>query len=364
MPKKSKLEAVNESLENIHLKIESRGGWLSLRGVFPAKPGSGVTIPHQQRLSLKISATPDGINLARDKALEIRGLLNQGRFDWGTYLAQKKPESFGELIAALGRKYLATGGKQETWEKEYCSKVFKKIENWDKPFNLEILRKIIENTPYDSRTRNRVVDAMAMLADFAEIDHDFRDLRGSYSAFHPVNPRNLPSDLELAKWFHSLKNPEWRNAYGLQVIYGLRNYEIFKLDLSEFPENQIVFCHRGKTKQERFIFPLYPEWVNDWFQGEVILPDCNGSNQALGNRVTHAYDRFGIPFNPNDIRHCYARRAFDCNLAIETAALSMGHRVDVHTTIYQHWITLQTYKNHYDRVMSHPDRPKPPLGFQ
>jgi hypothetical protein len=42
-----------------------------------------------------------------------------------------------------------------------------------------------------------------------------------------------------------------------------------------------------------------------------------------------------------------------------------GHRFGLNNqiskaVIYQHWITLETYKKHYDGVMSHPDRPKPP----
>ncbi len=366
MPRKKEdpIKAINQKLKvaNAHLTLEERGGWLSLRGTLPPKPNSGIEHDSQQRISLRIAANPKGLNDAYDLALEIRGLLNQGRFDWNRFLSQPKPETFGDMIAGLERDYLATGGKLDAWNKEYVAKVYKKIPNWDKPFNLEVLRRIIEGTDFDSRTRNRCVDAMAMLADFAGVDHDLRRLRGSYSAFHPVNPRHLPSDESLAMWFHKISNPLWRNAFGLQVIYGLRNYEIFKLDLSEFPQNPIVFCHRGKTKLERFIFPLFPEWVEAWFQDDSVeLPNCNGDNQALGNRVTVAYNRFGIEFDGNDIRHSYSRRAFDCGLPIETAARSMGHRVDVHEAIYQHWITLGTYKANYDRVMSHPDRPRPKI---
>lgn len=93
---------------------------------------------------------------------------------------------------------------------------------------------------------------------------------------------------------------------------------------------------KEKTKLERYRFPLYPEWVDLWLSDDRVLPNCNGFSGALGSRVTHQFYRYSIPFDPYDLRHCFARCAFECRLPIETAARSLGHRVDVHETVYQH----------------------------
>lgn len=85
------LEKMSDHLKksNIHLTIENMEGWLSLRGILPSKFDKTIS-PSQQRIPLGLAATPQGINQAKDKALEIRGLLNQGRFDWAFYLKVEK----------------------------------------------------------------------------------------------------------------------------------------------------------------------------------------------------------------------------------------------------------------------------------
>ncbi|MDX1978257.1 MAG: hypothetical protein SFT94_11355, partial [Pseudanabaenaceae cyanobacterium bins.68] len=54
-----------------------------------------------------------------------------------------------------------------------------------------------------------------------------------------LSPRDIPSDEAIAEWFGKIKNPAWRWAYGMFAIYGLRNHEIFHLEL-EFPNVRVV----------------------------------------------------------------------------------------------------------------------------
>ena len=131
---------------------------------------------------------------------------------------------------------------------------------------------------------------------------------------------------------------------------------MFRLDLSEFP---IAFVHRGKTQQERYVYPLYPEWVERWLT-EIRFPQVSGKNTDLGNRVTHQFTRYGIPFNPYDLRHAWARRSLEFGWDVTMAAYQMGHSVKVHTDCYHAWITRDVYQRAYDRLVSSPDRPLAP----
>ena len=67
------------------LEIRGRDGWIYLRGTFPPKPGSSQRSPHQQRIALKMKATPDALKQAESTAKLIGIELNLGRFDWSKW---------------------------------------------------------------------------------------------------------------------------------------------------------------------------------------------------------------------------------------------------------------------------------------
>ncbi len=83
-----KLKHLNEKLKiaSIPLTIEQRGSKLCIRGVFPPKPGSSIDRPHQQRLSLHLPATIQGLKAAEAKAKEISGQLVFDKFNWEHYV--------------------------------------------------------------------------------------------------------------------------------------------------------------------------------------------------------------------------------------------------------------------------------------
>lgn len=216
---------------------------------FPPRPGSGREQGHQQRLPLRLPNNPQGLNRAIDQAFEIRGLLNQEKFDWANYLDQERSEalSWGKVIESLHQQYLGQGGKEETWRHEYLAP-FRKRGHWQKPSDLEEMRTVLLAIAPETRVIKRTALALAKLADAAGLDHDLRRLVGTYNSNEAVNPRDIPCDEEIAYWWGQIPNSEGRCAYALQAVYGLRNYEIFLLDFADFP---VVFVNRGKTKAER-----------------------------------------------------------------------------------------------------------------
>jgi integrase len=357
-----KLNQANARLKkgNIRVSIEQHGSKLHLRGTFPPKPNSGKTDFYQQRLSIA-SANEEGLKLAEAKAKQIAGLLDQGRFDWEVYQPSsinKENYLIKEWLELFKTDYFSvraeTSKTLTTWEIDYF-KPLQKIPS-DQPLTETLLKKILLETDPDTRTRKRYVLAYAKLADFAGITHNLRRYLGNYSATK-ANPRDLPDDKLIIEVRESIRNPQWQLAYSLQATYGLRNHEIFLLDLDDFP---LAYIGRGKTN-ERYTYPLYPEWADQWELNQGGLPDCTGNaNKDLGNRVTVAYKRQGVPFPPYTLRHCWAVRSLRFGLDLSLAAAQMGHSVRVHSEVYHHWISKDVHQKAMDLILSRSERPSPP----
>jgi len=59
---------------------------------------------------------------------------------------------------------------------------------------------------------------------------DTKCYKGNYSTSQ-VEPRDLPEDDRIEQRYLSIPNPAWQWVYGMIACYGLRNHEIFHLDL-------------------------------------------------------------------------------------------------------------------------------------
>ena len=360
-----KLKNVNAGLKAafIGLAIEKRRSKLCLRGIFPPSPNSKKTKPFQQRLHLGIPANDQGLKAAAAKAREISSQLLFNQFAWEDYLSTPNTTTsilIGDAIALFENYYFSQRERNEksllTWREDYL-KPFRKLPS-SQPLTTEILAATILESKPDSRQRKRLAMAYAALADKFHLDHNLRELKGSYSP-NAVNPRNLPDEDVIARWGQGdlIRNPQWLWVYRMIACYGLRNHEVFFIDFSNYP---ICFVQKGKTN-ERYCYPLYPEWAEKWKLNEGNSPQCSGElNSDYGSRVTHAFYRYNVPFNPYDMRHCWARRAFEFSLDPGLAARSMGHSLAVHCNTYRHWIDENIYRQVYQKMIDQVDRPKPP----
>ena len=342
----------------VGVAIEVRGDRLCLRATFPPRPGSSATVPHQQRLALKVHANPAGLRIAEQEARRIGVLLDSGSFDWAEFLDSEAPESCADWIARFEQDYFArhqrSPATETTWQSDYL-RVFQSLPP-DRPLTLEECDRLIRTKSPDSRTRRRYVDALTRLCKFAGLEPNFQPLRGNYSALR-VAPRELPSDTDIDRIRLTIPNPKWRRLYGLLTVYGLRPHEAFTLDLSQFP---LIRVGEQTKTGSRIIYPFYPEWAESWdLVGD--LPSVTGrNNTALGNRVNHAFQRYSIPFPPYHLRHCWAIRSLEFGLDLSLAAAQMGHSVAVHSQIYHAWITEDIHARAYSVLIANPMRPKPP----
>lgn len=350
----------------IKVAVERRGGTLSLRATLPAKKLGQKA--YRQKIALGVKATPAGLQFAERRARELANDLDAGRFSWADWLDQDDSDSKSGMFCAqwieryeqdYWNRRERNDQSQTTWDKDYRT-TFNKLP-LKALLSSELLLQTIESTPPDSRNRKRTVQVFARLAKFAGLQVEFGHLVGSYSA-RRVNPRSLPSDQLIVQVRDSLQHEGWRWVLGMMACYGLRPHEVFLVELSEFPV--VVVPDTNKTKSERFVYPLYPEWAEAWKLDIKKLPNIQqqgASNAKLGTKVSgEFYDR-KLPFKPYDLRHCYARRCFEFRLSPDMAAGLMGHSVQVHIQTYRAWIDRATYRRAYDALINRAGRPEPPV---
>ena len=346
--------------------IEQIGNKLFLRATLPPKPKSSETNPTQQRISIS-AANVEGVRLAESEAKKLSIKLDSRRFDWGDYLnldEPKKPQSIADWIESFEKDYFdrreRTFKTETTWNVEYHT-VFKKLPN-SELLEIETLKQAILATKPDTRTRKRFCMTLGLLAKFAGVDVDFSNYSGNYSP-KSRKPRDLPKDKLISEWFVNIDNHKWRWVFGMLATYGLRNHEVFFLDLEELRAgNKVISVLEGKTGF-RQVWPFHPEWFDEFDLASVKIPeiDLNRNNSAIGGTVSQHFRRNQeLPFKVYDLRHCYAVRTLDYGIDVSLAARQMGHSLAVHSSIYHTWINAQYHQRAFDLAMKKSDRPQPP----
>jgi hypothetical protein len=206
---------------------------------------------------------------------------------------------------------------------------------------------------------------IAALARFAKIPYDGHRYRGKYSFWNSTKPRDLPTDEQIAKVYSSMGDPSWRWVLGMMATYGLRNHEVFYVELDRLRDGQsIIRVTEGKTGP-REVFPFPPEWFYEMELFRAIPPDLNltRSHESIGRSVTkyfrqpRAKEREQLPFLPYDLRHRWAVRTLEFGLDPTLAAQQMGHSLVVHNSIYKKWIGGAVHARAYENILKNPKRP-------
>lgn len=358
-----RIAAANAGLKaaNTKVSIERRGSKLWLRATLPPKQHIDKQQPYQQKVSLGLNATLAGVQSAIIKAKRMGLDLDSGKFSWDDWIEVSfQAQTTGDWLQRFEddhwERTKRTDAALTTWQ-DYRG-IFNRLDR-DRTLTIDALLEVVRSTEPESRTRKKTCTYLYKLAKFASLNEaeKIKELAGNYSA-SAVQPRKLPTDKLIAEYRDSIKPGWWQWAYGMIATYGLRSHEVFHLDLEDFP---VVRVLKGKTG-ERFIYPLYPEWVEQWELQDVRQPeiDPSHSNAKLGTKVSGwFYDR-KVPFKSYDLRHCYARRCFEFGLAPDWSAGLMGHSLSVHLKTYRAWIDEATYKRAYELVINRSDRPSPP----
>ena len=338
--------------------IERRGTKLSLRATLPPRPGSGKDRPHQQRIPIGVTASPAGLRRALAEAKKLGGDLALKQFDWADWgvVISEFPNT-GEAIAAfeaIERDRL----KPSTWAQIYRP-ILNKLDR-SQDLSPDYLRSLIESQPSNSRGRQNWAMVLGRLAKSAGVAIDMDSLRGGYG--HRSRQRLvLPTDAEIVATRDRIANPQWQYAYGLMATYGLRNHEIFFIDPGSIAKAPgAIQITEGKTGS-RQVWPCYPEWWELWELWRYdLIPQVTGRHHCeYGQRVGQQFRRLNLG-RPYNLRHRWAVRTIEFGWPVELAARQMGHSLQVHTSTYHDWITEDTHRKTWERLMGQGDRPKPP----
>ncbi len=350
------------------MQLEIRNsGKLFVRGMLPLKPKvlatigrsanrrSGAAAKQQQRLPLGIVAdSVKAIERAEMLASLIAQQVNLREFRWQDWQKTvRKPRGsslrlVGDAWAVLEAQFWGDDNsksnpkKAETWRVAYFT-VGKTL-----PPNMQVtgdnLRDwILERSPA-TRRREHFVTVANRLCKISGVQADFSDLMTGISDL-AINPRNLPTDEYLRQIYEEAPEP-YKRPIGLMIAYGLRNHEVFGVQLDTYPEIEVA----PWTKEGmRYVLPL---WLKD-DRGEDIVWDLqNGpwpeqwpphwteqpviSNSKLGSFVSR-YFRHYTEIAAYDVRHCFARHCRDRGLDAYTSAALMGHSERTHRRKYQAW---------------------------
>jgi hypothetical protein len=335
------LAELNLDLKNgrVGARVMVHGRSLYLRAVLPPKPGKEN--PSQVKVPLGVFATFAGLKVAQAKALELRSQLTMGSFDWADWGSQRKPrveaETVGALLERLELEYFAqrveTPASRKTWEQEYFEPLIR-LGAEERVTHDLLIEGIKRFSKPDTRGRRRLSFAAEKLAIAAGVEFDAKTWKGRYRP-GLADPEAVPSDEVILEAISGIQNPSWRWLAGVMATYGLRNHEALLLDLDLLRRDPIARVLAGKTGPRRAL-PIQPGWWKDLDLGDPQPPACSGANhKALGERVSHAFKRYKLPFKPYDLRRAWTNRAAMAGIPDGIAAASQGHSVPVHCRIYQ-----------------------------
>lgn len=323
------------------MKIEARGDKLSLRGTLPTESGN-----KQKRFALNVTNNADGLAHAVDIATRITELVRAGLFkleylEWATIpsVEDLTPSSLSVDVSAISTEFKAyLNVAPATWSKAYLPYI-KKIHNATSLHASLEGKCLAAINSYDikSRSRQTCITTARKLHEFLGLPcpNSIEMLPASYSP-SDVKDRIVPSKQEIEAQWNRIPNHQWKNAFALMAVFGIRNHEIFRSEVVTIDGK--VFCRVSENTKtgRRICLPYWPEWVELFgIAPRLDLPniDCD-CNQRVGQQVALQFNRYDIGFKPYDLRHAYAIRTI-ANLPDFLVAKSLGHSVEALNRIYR-----------------------------
>jgi hypothetical protein len=334
---------------NVRVSVMVRGESLSLRGWLPGKYGEGA---RQQTVSLKMRLSEKTIARAEAKAHILQDELDREVFDWAQWgfsgrRLRGETTTATELIEQF-KAWKIEKAKDKNAAKELLRNqqtYLKRLEG-DKPLSVNLILGAIRTTAPNTRSRQAMCLLARQLAKFGELGDSsewFGEFVGSYDAYSSPRKRTLPSDDEILQTWRKLTTPQARWAYGMIATYGLRNHELYHVDLKKLRQDTTIHIAAGKTGA-RLVMPLHPHWPELMNLQEPVLhrpKTADGNpmqNKAAGNALGKMLARAGAPGGLYSLRHAFAIRGWRSGLDLELMARLMGNSAKLQERVYRRWL--------------------------
>ena len=339
--------------------IAAKRNTLYLRAKLPPKPNSSKADWSHQWLALgAVRFTVAGIKRAEAEALRLSAAIALQQFRWPDWLPKASPtvkaKGVADWVADYERDYFNRRQRnpksETTWEKDYAVPYRRLVQvAAGRALTEQVLLDAIATYAPDSRSRQRACGAYQRLASAAGLDVTLKDYRGHYSP-KAVNVRELPSDEAIVEAIAAIKNERWRYCMALMATYGLRDHEVFYVDLATLDEPPgVCTVLDGKTGW-RQVWPYPGKWWEHFNLKAAKVPALTARrNSDYGVKVAQYFKRHSMPFLPYDLRHAWAARTAVAGLDPAIAARMMGHALTVHTTCYHQFISRASMQQAWER---------------
>jgi len=367
--------------DNVKVNLKRIGDTVVLVATLPLKPGD--THPQgrknkQYNLTVNGKGFPfnlDGLAEADKEARHLSKLVATRTFDWNEkYLGKQatpvieKPKSIGELLAEFEKKYFLTrkrNRQSETTFTKLLTVLKRSFNNLEKPLSDEVLEETIASTSAGTSTRSLLVSALSVLCNTFKYQFEFKGYKDGYKP----KERQIPTDEEIVESFYLFKPNKYGKQsqcqayqwiYGMLASYGLRPHEVFAVDLDKFlstaNKDNVLYVDDsltdGTKTGSRVVFPLHPEWVDLFDLKQPKLLETTATLASKSQCISRVFISNNIPFAPYNLRHAYAIRGHVLGMPLKAMADNMGHSVEMHTSTYQKYMTLDTRKEVYAQVMN------------
>lgn len=362
MSLETKIRTANEQLTLV--KIRQRSKRLYLRAQIPDRDGKKT---ERKEIPTGCPATFQGLNIAKAKAMELESQLLLNQFDrahWLKELPLPEPEPEPVIIPTVKdwitqfearhfEERERTCNSLDIWKEDY-GVFFAKLPQ-DAPLSEEILKEAAKQFNANSRSRLHCCRAFKSLAKLAGIDtKELTRIQGNYSG-KSVEWKDLPTDSQILEVWEKIKSPAWKWVFGAMATFGLRNHEVFRLDIRRLEESPAWVEVSSQTKTGRRLVRAFPdEWVDLMNLREVKLPNVrteNRPNRDIGGVVSYYLrHELEIPFTPYSLRHAYAVRMAIEGITESVAARLMGHSISVHCKTYQAFINERHINEAFEKA--------------
>lgn len=354
------LSAANKRLKGVPISLEMSGkaNNIYLRGIFPAQPWETNQTTRQRKISIGIRAIEEkDVKNAESMAREVSLDLNRNNFNWtdlpGVFDPRTPdPTTIGDWATQLEKEKRDTMAPY-TWRYNY-ELIMVSLPMEQELSEVTLIDWILTENPTADTMRAKYVTIAAALCEVAGIPaNKVRKLRKDMPNKN-VNPRDLPDDSAIVAMWDFNKENSWAWAYGMLATYGLRPHELFRLDLSIFPEVRVL--ENSKTG-ERIVPAIHPHWLERFdLTSKIRLPQQlrwspDQPNWILGRKIGMGFTRhkLGDPYN---LRHCYARRCLELGLTSDVSSKLMGHSREIHERKYRAFIKSSVYVDAAKRMIS------------